>query len=108
MRAMDRPAEAPERLEMFLVAGDAVSTPSRVSIRSADGSVKVIEHGPGDGLVLRSSALLDERMGGSWQPRLITPVDFRAILFLPDDHLGLTESEVFRDNVLFWLLEDPR
>ena len=108
MRAMDRPAEAPERLEMFLVAGDAMPTPSRVSIRSADGSVKVIERSPGDGVVLRSSALLDERVGRSWQPRLITPLDFRATLFLPDDHLGLTRSEVFRDNVLFWLLEDPR
>jgi hypothetical protein len=27
---------------------------------------------------------------------------------LPDTHLGLTRSDVFRDNVLFWLLEEPR
>jgi len=29
-------------------------------------------------------------------------------LFLPDRHLALTRSEVFRDNVLFWLLEETR
>ena len=63
---------------------------------------------PGDGVVPRSSALLDQRVGGTWQPTLVTPIDFRSVLFLPEDHLGLTRNDVFRDNVLYWLLEDPR
>jgi hypothetical protein len=24
------------------------------------------------------------------------------------DHLGLTQDDAFADNVLYWLLEDPR
>jgi pimeloyl-ACP methyl ester carboxylesterase len=108
MQALDRPAETPEGLELFLVAGDATPTVERVSVSSHDGSLKVIGRGPGDGTVLRSSALLDERVGGAWEPRLVTPVDFQSVLFLPADHLGLTDNETFRDNVLYWLLEEPR
>ena len=57
--------------------------------------------------MIRSSALLDEREGGEWGPRVVTPIDFDTVLFLPQDHLGLTSNAVFRDNVLFWLLEAP-
>ena len=106
--ALDRPARTPEGLDIFLVAGDARSTPRTVAVDSRDGSVRVIKTGPGDGLVLRSSALLDERVGREWAPRLVTPLDLAAVLFLPEDHLGLTRSPVFRDNLLFWLLEAPR
>ena len=42
----------------------------------------------GDGTVLRSSALLDERAGGAYRPNVDTPIAFR--------------------QVLFWLLEDKR
>jgi hypothetical protein len=106
--AMDEPASAPEGLELFLVAGDAEPTPELVGIGSTDGQVRVIERGTGDGVVLRSSALLDERIGQTWYPRLVTPVDFRSVLFLPANHLDLTRSNTFSDNVLYWLLEEPR
>jgi hypothetical protein len=58
--------------------------------------------------VLRSSALLDERVGRAWYPRLRTPIDFSQVLMLPAGHLALTRNDVFRDNVLYWLLEEPR
>ncbi len=106
--ALDRPARPPDDLELFLVAGDAAPTPKTVAVDPASGGVRVIEKGPGDGTVLRSSALLDERVGEAWQPTLVSPLGFRTVLFLPEDHLGLTSSPVFRDNVLFWLLEAPR
>jgi len=64
--------------------------------------------GPGDGVVLRASALADERMGGNWKPIVQSPVDFHSVFFLPYDHMGLTKSTIFRDNVLFWLLGDGR
>ena len=57
--------------------------------------------------MLRSSVLLDERVGNKWEPRLISPLDFRSALFLPSGHLGVTRNDIFRDNVLFWLLEEP-
>ena len=58
--------------------------------------------------MLRSSALLDERAAQGWTPWLKTPIDWSHVLFLPHDHLGLTRSATFRDNVLYWLLEAPR
>lgn len=64
--------------------------------------------GPGDQSVLRESVLLDERAGSPWRPFVRTPLEATAWLALPDDHLGLTRSVAFRDNVLFWLLEEPR
>jgi pimeloyl-ACP methyl ester carboxylesterase len=106
--AMDRPAYLPSGVDIFLVAGDAVETPRRASVDRKTGTFKVVEYGAGDGTVLRSSALLDERMGGEWRPGLVSPIDWSSVLFLFSDHLGLTHDEAFADNVLYWLLEDPR
>ncbi len=106
--ALDTPAQTPDGLELYVVVGDAAETGSLVSVSSSDGRVEVIEHGPGDGTVLRSSALLDERVAEGWTPWLKSPVDWSHVLFLPHDHLGLTRSATFRDNVLYWLLEAPR
>ena len=108
MAAMDRPATPPPGIELFLVAGDGFDTPKRASIDSRTGEVTIIETGEGDGTVLRASALLDERLGGDWQPQVVTPLQFHWTLFLPSQHVDLTKSPTFRDNVLFWLLEDPR
>lgn len=107
-QAMDQPARTPDGLELFIVAGDAEPTPKRVSVDSADGSLRVIERDAGDGVVLRSSALLDERVGQTWYPRLVSPIDFKSTLFLSANHLDLTRSKTFSDNVLYWLLEEPR
>jgi hypothetical protein len=107
--ALDRQGAAPPAgLELALVAGDATATAQRVAVQSDSGALSVTLRGPGDGTVLRTSALLDERAGGAYRPGLDSPLAFRHVLFLPDTHLGLTRNEVFRDNVLFWLLEEPR
>jgi hypothetical protein len=58
--------------------------------------------------VLRSSALLDERVGQPWEPRLRSPIPWTQVHFLFTDHLGLTRDPAFTDNVLFLLLEDAR
>jgi len=58
--------------------------------------------------VLRSSALLDERVGSAWTPGLQTPIDFKQVLMLPAGHRAQTRNDVFRDNVLYWLMEEPR
>jgi hypothetical protein len=106
--AMDKQARLPLGVDVFLVAGDAVDTPRRAAVDRKTGELKVIEYGAGDGTVLRSSALLDERIGGEWRPGLVSPIDWSSVLFLFSDHLGLTQDEAFADNVLYWLLEDPR
>ncbi|MFT5042978.1 MAG: pimeloyl-ACP methyl ester carboxylesterase, partial [Hyphomicrobiaceae bacterium] len=106
--ALDRPATTPHGLELFLVAGDSEGTVASVAVARDSGALTLLDTGPGDGVVLRSSVLLDERAGDPWQAYVQTPLDYAGTLLLPATHLGLTNNPVFRDNVLYWLLEDPR
>ncbi|MEM7577923.1 MAG: hypothetical protein AAF328_10670 [Planctomycetota bacterium] len=109
--ALDAPAKLPPGLNLYLFAGDAESTEAIVETDRDAGTLVPIQYVPGDGTVPRSSAVLDERTGSAdadpWSPRLRTPIDWTHIMFLHDDHLGLTMSTTFSDNVLFLLLEKP-
>jgi hypothetical protein len=107
--ALDRrDARAPRGLDLLLVAGDATPTPAQLSVSRATRAVAVLRRAPGDGTVTRASALLDERASAAPGAGLDSPLAFRQVLFLPETHLGLTRSNTFRDNVLFWLLEQAR
>jgi hypothetical protein len=70
--------------------------------------IRVVRKAPGDGVVLRSSALLDERADGDWEPRLRTPLEWDSVTFIRSGHVRLTEDPVFVDNALYFLLEEPR
>lgn len=105
--ALDVPATPPAGTDISLIAGDAVQTTARLEVAD-DGTLRTLETGPGDGSVLRSSALMDERVGGTWSRTLNSPVRWRRVTFLFEDHLGLTQDPVFADNVLYQLLEEPR
>jgi hypothetical protein len=74
----------------------------------ASGKLRVLEQGPGDGTVLRTSAVLDERVGRSWTPGLDSPIAWSSVTFLFSDHLALTQDLGFTDNLLFRLLDSPR
>ncbi|MFQ5349235.1 MAG: hypothetical protein ACE5EG_02195, partial [Thermoanaerobaculia bacterium] len=106
--ALDRPAEPPSPLRIYLVAGDAIPTKSRIAVDRQTGAVTVAAQAPGDGTVLRSSALMDERLDGEWTSRLRSPVGWHEVLLLFRDHLALTKDPTFTNNLLFWLLEAPR
>lgn len=106
-RALDVRADTPEGLGMCLVAGDAHPTPDVVSVRP-DGSLRVVSKAPGDNTVTRASALMDERVGGAYVPRVQTPARFDSVLFLGANHLGLTKDPLFTNFVLYTLLEKPR
>ncbi len=106
--ALDAPGERTESVDLCLFAGAGVPTPATAAVNRANGSLKVTAHGPGDGTVLRSSALLDERVGKGWTLRLDSPVDWSYVNFLYVDHLKLTKVQAFTDNVLYLLLDDPR
>ena len=71
------------------------------------GELQVTEKAPGDGTVLRTSALMDERVGRDRATRLESPIDWHRVTFLFKDHLGLTADPTFSDNLLFLLLEQP-
>lgn len=106
--ALDQPATRPAGLELHLITGDAMATPSKAVVDSATGALAVVERDAGDRTVLRSSALMDERRGGAWSPMLTSPVDWTNVTFFFQDHLGMTQDPEFADNVLYLLLEDPR
>ena len=107
-RAMDRWRPPPANLELYLVVGGGFATPASGVVDRETGVFRITGVEEGDGVVLRSSALLDERQGHSFKRRLDTPLRFKTILFLPDEHVELTRDPVFGDNLLFWLLEQPR
>jgi len=106
--ALDTPASPPEGLSLYLFVGDAKPTPSRARVDPSNGHLWFDEHRPGDGTVLRSSALMDERGNADWKPQLISPIQWKQIHFLFTDHLGLTQDAAFTDNVLYLLLESPQ
>ena len=105
--AMDVPAKPPDSLKLFLVAGDAEET-NRTAQIQPQGGIKIIQTSPGDGTVLRSSALMDERLAGNIQSRLISPIQWSQVFFVFSDHLGITKDPSFTDNILYFLLESPR
>jgi hypothetical protein len=106
--AMDQAARPPPGTELMLVAGDSMPTALRLNA-SADGRLTAREMGPGDGVVLRDSVLLDHRQGQAPRPpRVESPMGFERALFLPREHLEITRDATFRDNILFWLLEEQR
>ncbi|MBW1841617.1 MAG: hypothetical protein JRI75_07460 [Deltaproteobacteria bacterium] len=102
--AMDVPAKPPVSLRYFLVAGDAEGT-SKIAQFDSAGRLSVAKKGPGDGVVLRASALMDERQGLGGESRLVSPIHWSQVLFLFSDHMGLTRSPAFTDNLLYFLLE---
>jgi len=108
MAALDTPATPPEGLTLCLIAGDAKATDAVIGVDRRTGEVKVIGRAPGDGTVLRSSALMDERLAGEWTPRLISPIHWSQVLFLFTEHLEMTKDPAFTDNLLFLLLEQAR
>ncbi len=106
-KALDIPASPPQGLSINLIAGDAVATTDVIKVNTETGELDMYKTGPGDGKVLRSSTLMDERKGSKIKGRLITPIHWENVLFLFSDHRGLTKNPVFIDNLLYMLLEQP-
>ncbi len=105
--SMDVTVEAPDSLKFMLIAGDAEDTVKALKFDEG-GKIDIHETGPGDGTVLRSSALLDEREGPHHMSRLMSPIPWSQVLFVFSDHLGITKDPSFTDNILYFLLERPK
>ncbi|MFQ5546131.1 MAG: hypothetical protein ACE5FE_09135, partial [Acidiferrobacterales bacterium] len=106
--AMDVPAAPPVSLGLFLIVGDAVPTEAVVAVDQDSGAIEVVKEAPGDGTVLRSSALMDERIGTNSLGRLKSPIGWASVQFLFRDHVGLTKDPAFTDNLLYFLFERPK
>ncbi len=107
-RAIDRPVTIPEDLDLYLVVGGGFETPAEVEYDPETGRVEITKLEEGDGVVLRASSLLDERQDGNYTLSLRSPLSYRSVLLLPEEHVDITKSPVFGDNLLFWLLEAQR
>ncbi|MEM1109883.1 MAG: hypothetical protein AAGH99_14460 [Planctomycetota bacterium] len=107
-RAVDLPADSPDGVILQLFAGDGVQTTRTVKIGRGGSPPHVVETAAGDGTVLRSSALMDERIGNAWYPRLLTPIRWDNVTFIATDHMALTRHPTFVNNALYLLLEKPR
>lgn len=105
-QTLDAPATTPKSLSLTLFAGDGVPTPSAVQIKPGE-PVETVERDLGDGTVLRSSALMDERRNRSRFPRVLTPIDWDSVNFIPASHMVLTRHPAFINNALYILLEKP-
>ena len=105
--ALDVPAAPPKGVALFLMAGDAKPTDAIASVNQQTGKIRVRVKRAGDGRVLRSSALMDERTADNRHGRLISPIAWTSVQFLYEDHLGLTKDPVFADNLLYFLWERP-
>jgi pimeloyl-ACP methyl ester carboxylesterase len=106
-RALDAQATPPNGLRFTLYAGDTQDTPAALSVDDR-GQTHISQMAPGDGTVTRASALLDERVGEGYSPRVRSPLTWDQVTFVDADHLELTRHPTFVDNVLYELLERPR
>ncbi|MEM1167447.1 MAG: hypothetical protein AAGI30_14305 [Planctomycetota bacterium] len=106
-RSLDEPVDAPYDVAMHLFAGDGVLTPACAEVEADSKHYRVIQTAHGDGTVLRTSALMDERVGQPWKPRVKTPIRWDQVTFIPTGHMSLTRHPTFVNNVLYTLLEKP-
>ena len=105
-RSLDRPASPPSTLKLCLITGGSIETQRQVKIDLSTGEQTDNDYTPGDGVVTRSSALADERVGTDNQDlKLASPINFDQVLFLPKEHISLTTDPTFSDNLLHLLLE---
>ena len=113
--ALDQDPETQCPVDMRLFAADAIDTITRTKLRErSDGTLAPTFdddelYEPGDGTVPRYSAVADRRQGTAMRTWLDSPVPWRSVTFLPDDHVGITRNPLFTNNLLFFLLEQrPR
>ncbi len=106
-RAIDRPG-TPRATDLFLVVGTGLDTSAVAAADDETNEVEIVGVEEGDGVVLRASALSDERQGGYEGTGPRRPIRYRTVLLLPGEHVTITQNPVFADNLLYWLLDAPR
>lgn len=105
-RALDLPASPPPGTKLCVFIGDAEPTDAVLGVLP-DGRLRVLEKHPGDGTVTRASALMDERLGRGYSVGLDSPISWDRVQFINANHLDLTRSPDFVNNLLYLLLETP-
>ena len=91
----------------YLFVGNAVPTSRKAEVDKKTGDIKITRMEAGDGKVLVSSALMDERDVFGWEPFLISSIKWESVIQIEAAHMGITESSSFEDNILYYLLMAP-
>ncbi len=99
--------QPPSDVAFYLFFGDAVKTARTAVLDKNTGKVEIIDYDAGDGIVLTSSALMDEREGRKWQPIFLSPIVWHSVFPLMAAHMGITECYPFADNATYCLLVSP-
>lgn len=106
VKALDLPAEPPDSIHYYLVAGDSENTDKTAQFHR-NGNLTIAATAPGDSVVLRSSALMSERPRDNPHSRLVSPIKWTQVFFLFSDHRKITRYPEFTDNLLYIVLESP-
>lgn len=105
--AMRVNAVPPDDVDFYLFLGDAVPTRRTAAVDRKTGTFEITDYEAGDGKVLASSARMDEREGRTWTPFMQSPIKWNVVTHLTAAHMGITLSQEFADNVVYFLLENP-
>jgi hypothetical protein len=104
IKAMSISAQAPKDILMHVVCGTSIKTTRCAEVNSKNGEVEVTQYGTGDGKVLMSSVLWDERATQKQDSHFMTsPIKWSNIMLLRAAHMGITKAPGFEDNLLFLL-----
>ena len=98
----------PAHLRMHLFLGDSKDTERLGGGSRGDKTLRVLRRAPGDGSVLRSSALLDENVNDDLDGRVASPIRWDSVTLLNSPHRGLMGDPLFLKNLLFRLHAEPR
>ncbi|MBS3755322.1 MAG: hypothetical protein KGY56_06445 [Desulfobacterales bacterium] len=111
-KALDVSPEKDCPAEIYLFTSNTVPTRNRVELIGAPGLYRAVFedkdlYAPGDGTVTTANALADERQGRPWKPWVRTNISFTGIYMMEGDHLEITSSPRFTNNLLHILLAMP-
>ncbi|WP_372366882.1 esterase/lipase family protein [Candidatus Uabimicrobium sp. HlEnr_7] len=109
--ALDAKPENDCPSQIVLFASKSMLTQEKVYVYEENGKLKLDFNSdlqaPGDGVVTISNALADNRQGTKWKPWVRSNIQFSATYLLKGDHLSMTTTQSFRNNILHLLLETP-
>lgn len=106
-QSIDIPAGPPPGVTLHLYAGDAIETPSVMSVDTKTGVVNVAMNSPGDDTTTRQSAVMSEQPVQLITNRPTSPIPWTSVMFLHTSHRKLTSDPIFTDNILALLLTSP-
>lgn len=97
-------SKMPDKTTLFLFLGDSVDTRKKAVVDRATGKLTTTRYDGGDGVVLSTSARMDTEKVEPWKPFITSCINWHAVVHLNSDHMGITETYAFEDNITYFLL----